>query len=55
MLSRQILLKAFKPSAAFQRRGLATVINSAHQATGASTPKAIKDRATFTIRVRPHR
>jgi len=54
MLSRQILLKTFKPSAAFQRRGLATVVNSAHQATGASTPKAIKDRATFTIRVCSH-
>jgi len=53
MLSRQLLLKTFKPSAAFQRRGLATVVNSAHQATGASTPKAIKDRATFTIRGGP--
>jgi hypothetical protein len=50
MLSRHILAKGFKPT--LQRtRTLATVVQGA---TGKSTPRPIKDRATFTIRVCLH-
>ena len=50
MLSRQ-LLKVLKPASLRQTRSLATVITPL-QATGKATVKPVKDRATFTIRVR---
>lgn len=57
MLSRQILLKGFKPTVPAaslrQTRFLATVVNPNHQATGKSASPLIRDRATFTIRGGP--
>ena len=53
MLSRNILLKGLNPTSAFKQTRLMASVARNLQATGKATPAAIKDRATFTIRVSP--